>query len=52
MGWWLLLLTAFLVGGGVLLFLVDAPGWAQLLWVLASGTAGGAVVMLIDYYGD
>jgi hypothetical protein len=23
-------------------------GWAQFLWVLASGTAGGGVVLLIE----
>jgi hypothetical protein len=44
----LLLLTALLVIVGCILYAVDAVGWAQLAWVLASGTAGGCVVAIMD----
>ena len=47
-GWVLLFLTLVLVLIGCILYVYDSVGLAQLFWVLASGTAGGAVVLLID----
>jgi hypothetical protein len=44
----LLLLTAVLVILGCVLYASDNVGWAQMLWVLASGTAGGCVVAIMD----
>lgn len=46
----LLMLTVLLVIVGILCFASDSVGWAQFLWVLASGTAGGAIVMFIDHW--
>jgi hypothetical protein len=48
MAWLLLLITVLLVLSGLLLYVYDLVGWGQLLFVLASGTAGAAVVTLID----
>jgi len=47
-GWGLLVLTFVLVAAGFGLFMVDSVGWAQFLWVLASGTAGGGIVMVLE----
>lgn len=47
-GWGLLLLTLLLVLLGCALYNLGAIGWAQLGWVLASGTAGAGIVRLID----
>jgi hypothetical protein len=44
----LLLLTGVLVIIGCLLYLNDSVGWAQMMWVLASGTAGGTVLAIMD----
>lgn len=44
----LLLLTAGLVAGGCVLYATGLVGWAQMLWVLASGTAGAGVTLLIE----
>lgn len=44
----LALATLTLTAGGAALYAVGLAGWAQLLWVLASGTAGGLVVALVD----
>jgi hypothetical protein len=45
---WMLLLTAALVAGGCVLYIIDAVGWAQLLWVMASGTAGAGIVLFTE----
>jgi len=47
-GWGLLTVTFLLCVAGWALFAGGHVGWAQFCWVLASGTAGGAVVRLID----
>jgi hypothetical protein len=47
-GTWLLLLTVALVLGGCVLYASQNVGWAQMLWVLASGTAGAGVVLLLE----
>lgn len=47
-GMWLLLLTAALVLVGCVLYVLDYQGWAQLLWVMASGTAGGGIVLFVE----
>lgn len=44
----LLVITGGLVLLGCVLYVADAVGWAQLFWVLASGTAGGAVVLIVE----
>lgn len=44
----LLLLTSLLVAVGCVLYVIGNEGWAQLLWVLASGTAGACVVFALD----
>jgi hypothetical protein len=44
----LLLLTGGFVILGCILYINNSVGWAQLLWVLASGTAGGCVVAIMD----
>lgn len=46
--WALFTITMGLVLGGCALFYLDSVGWAQFCWVMASGTAGGAVVMWIE----
>ena len=45
---WLLLLTAALVAAGSVLYITDSVGWAQLLWVTASGTAGAGIVLFVE----
>ena len=47
-GMWMLVLTAALVAGGCVLYLIDGVGWAQLLWVMASGTAGAGIVLFVE----
>jgi hypothetical protein len=47
-GSWLLLLTTVLVLGGCILYVTDSVGWAQLLWVMASGTAGAGIVLFTE----
>lgn len=47
-----MLVTGLLVLVGFALYLNDRVGWAQFLWVLASGTAGGGVMMLVEHKGD
>jgi len=44
----LLLMTGALVFVGCILYINALVGWAQLLWVLASGTAGGCVMAIMD----
>lgn len=44
----LVLLTVVLVLIGATLHVVGFIGWAQLCYVLASGMAGGAVVMYLE----
>lgn len=43
----LLILTFLLVTIGCVLYVLDWVGWAQFLWVLASGTAGAGVVLFV-----
>jgi len=50
LGWALVTLTFLLVVGGCGLVLLDMQGWAQMLFVMASGTAGGGVVLLIEHH--
>ena len=47
-GWLLLLTTIALVLVGCLMYAADWVGWAQLWFVLASGTAGAGIVMLVE----
>lgn len=47
-GAYLILLTSLLVAVGCILYLADAVGWAQLLMVFASGTAGAACVLILE----
>jgi hypothetical protein len=47
-GWGLILLTILLVAAGCMLYIGGQVGWAQLAWVLGSGTAGAGVVLLLD----
>jgi len=47
-GWGLIAATLILVAVGCGLFVGGSVGWAQLLWVLASGTAGAGIVLVID----
>lgn len=46
----LLGLTAVLVIGGCVLYAIDLVGFAQMLWVLASGTAGAGVIAWLDLH--
>ena len=46
-GMWLLL-TAALVLVGCVLYVIGLQGWAQLLWVMGSGTAGGGIVLFVE----
>jgi hypothetical protein len=47
-GWGLIFATFLLVLVGCWLYVSDSVGLAQLLWVLASGTAGAGVVLLVE----
>ena len=47
-GTWLLVLTGLLVAVGCILYVVEWIGMAQLLWVLASGTAGAGIVLFVE----
>ena len=47
-GAWLLFITALLVGMGCVLYVSESIGWAQLCWVMASGTAGGGIVLFVE----
>lgn len=46
--WGLLTGTVLLVMMGCALYYLGHFGWAQLAWVLASGTAGGGVALLVE----
>lgn len=48
----LLFITALIVIAGCITYLNDHIGVAQFLFVLASGTAGGGVVLIIEHEGD
>lgn len=46
-------LTLLLVFVGCLLYVSGYVGWAQCLWVLASGTAGAGVMLWVEKHpGD
>ena len=45
--WGLLAATIILVIIGSALYALSAGGWAQLMFVLASGTAGAGIVLAI-----
>lgn len=47
-GWALILLTVLLVVAGSALHVAELVGFAQLLFVLASGTAGGGIVLILE----
>lgn len=47
-GVWLLVLTAILVFVGCGLYVYGYVGWAELLVVLASGTAGAGIVLFVE----
>ena len=47
-GWMLILATLGLVAVGCWLYVAGLIGWAQMLFVLASGTAGGGIVLLLE----
>jgi hypothetical protein len=51
-GWGLISITFLLVVLGCALYYLDYVGWAQFLWVLASGTAGAGCVMILDSKRD
>lgn len=44
----LLLVTVGLVALGAVLYSMSLVGWAQLAWVVASGTAGAGVMSLFE----
>jgi hypothetical protein len=46
------LITFGLVLAGCWLYVFDLVGWAQMLWIFASGTAGGAVVLMTEHWDD
>jgi hypothetical protein len=48
LGWILIAATAALCAIGIVLYLNDHVGWAQMCWILASGTAGGGVMTLLE----
>ena len=48
LGWGLITITFLLVAIGCALYVLDSVGWAQFLWVLASGTAGAGCVLILD----
>lgn len=48
LGWGLILITFGMAIIGVGFYYEGSVGWAQLFWVLASGTAGAGVMALID----
>lgn len=45
---YLFMLTALLVAVGCVLYVIGHEGVAQLLWVLASGTAGACTILVIE----
>lgn len=47
-GWALITATFLLVVAGCWLYAGGYVGWAQFLWVIASGTAGAGVVAIFD----
>jgi len=47
-GWWLFLVTTLLVAVACILYVTGWVGWAQLLLVMASGTAGAGVVLFVE----
>lgn len=51
MGLALLILTVGLVAAGCITYAVGWVGWAQFLWVVASGTAGAGVAFVVDRRG-
>jgi hypothetical protein len=52
-GYALIFITFLLVVFGGALYIEGQAGWAQLLWVLASGTAGAGIIYLIESHkGD
>jgi hypothetical protein len=48
MAWWLVGLTAVIVAGACLLYLLGHVGLAQFLLVAASGTAGASTVLFVE----
>jgi hypothetical protein len=44
----LLLVTALLVVAGCFVYVNGFVAWAQFFWVLASGTAGAGIVILVE----
>lgn len=48
----LLLVTFILVTIGCIMYIEGSVGWGQLFLVMASGTAGGGVVMIIEHHHD
>lgn len=48
----LILMLSVLCFVGALLYVNDRVGWAQWCWVLASGLAGAAVVMILEGRDD
>jgi hypothetical protein len=47
-GWGLISITFFLVAVGCGLYVFGYVGWAQMCWVMASGTAGAGLALLIE----
>jgi hypothetical protein len=41
-------LTFLLVAVGCAMYVLGSVGWAQLVWVLASGSAGAGMVVLLE----
>jgi hypothetical protein len=48
----MLMMTFLLVLVGLILYLTESGGWAQFLWVLASGTAGAGVMLIVEHRRD
>lgn len=52
LGWGLIAATVVLTAAGCGLYLGGQAGWAQLLFVIASGTAGAGIVRVADHHRD
>jgi hypothetical protein len=50
LGWGLILATFLLTAFGAALYVDGLVGWAQLFWVMASGTAGGSVALFVEHW--
>lgn len=47
-GWLFLAATGLLAAAGCWLYVVGLVGWAQLAWIVASGTAGAGFALIVE----